>query len=165
LPGVNAAGTQSTTGNAATATTAAACSGNAASATKLQTARTINGVSFDGTKNINIDTQASVGGYQTLVDDTVYTNTGSKANLVFIRLARGSTNGGSGLASIVIYPKELGVPPAEVSPYNADGKYTVFHIYLSGYTAETYPFLVPSGWSYYVRQNGMYAAKRTIVEI
>ena len=29
-------------------------SGNATSATKLQTARTINGVSFDGTKNINI---------------------------------------------------------------------------------------------------------------
>ncbi|MCL6969085.1 phage tail protein, partial [Escherichia coli] len=41
LPGVNATGNQNTTGNAATAT-------------KLQTARTINGVSFDGSKNIEL---------------------------------------------------------------------------------------------------------------
>ncbi|MCU4417122.1 phage tail-collar fiber domain-containing protein [Acinetobacter bereziniae] len=54
LPGVNTAGNQNTTGNAATATTAAACSGNAATATKLQTARTIGGVSFDGSANINL---------------------------------------------------------------------------------------------------------------
>ncbi len=39
--GVNATGNQNTTGNAATAT-------------KLQTARTIGGVSFDGTANINL---------------------------------------------------------------------------------------------------------------
>ncbi len=36
------------------AASAAACSGNAASATKLQTARTIGGVSFNGTANINL---------------------------------------------------------------------------------------------------------------
>lgn len=41
LPGVNAAGNQNTTGNAATATA-------------LQTARTINGVSFNGTANITV---------------------------------------------------------------------------------------------------------------
>lgn len=41
IPGVNATGNQNTTGNAA-------------SATKLQTARTIGGVSFDGTANINL---------------------------------------------------------------------------------------------------------------
>ena len=41
LPGVNTAGNQNT-------------SGNAASATKLATARTIGGVSFDGTANINL---------------------------------------------------------------------------------------------------------------
>ena len=41
LPGVNTAGNQSTTGNAATAT-------------RLATARTINGVSFDGTANITV---------------------------------------------------------------------------------------------------------------
>ena len=34
--------------------TSAACSGNASTATKLQTARTINGVAFDGTKNITL---------------------------------------------------------------------------------------------------------------
>ena len=41
-------------GNAATATTAAACSGNAATATTLQAARTINGVSFNGSGNITV---------------------------------------------------------------------------------------------------------------
>ena len=81
LPGVNAAGNQSTTGNAATATKLATArliggvsfdgtaninlpgvnaagnqstTGNAATATKLQTARTINGISFDGSANITI---------------------------------------------------------------------------------------------------------------
>ncbi|WP_369608211.1 phage tail protein [Snodgrassella alvi] len=82
LPGVNKAGTQDTSGNAATATWAAQIaahtiggvmfngkgdidlpgvnkagnqdtSGNAATATKLKTARLIDGVSFDGTKDIN----------------------------------------------------------------------------------------------------------------
>ena len=45
------------TGNAATATTAASadkCTGNSATATALKTARSINGVSFDGSKNIDI---------------------------------------------------------------------------------------------------------------
>ena len=44
----------SISGNAATATTAAACTGNALTATTLQTARTIGGVSFDGSININL---------------------------------------------------------------------------------------------------------------
>lgn len=48
--------TAALSGNAATATTAAACSGNAATATKLATARTINGVAFDGTANITLAT-------------------------------------------------------------------------------------------------------------
>ncbi len=39
--------------SAGTATTSSACSGNAATATKLQTARTIWGQSFDGSKNIS----------------------------------------------------------------------------------------------------------------
>ena len=41
-------------GNAATATTAASCSGNSATATTLETARTIGGVSFNGSANINL---------------------------------------------------------------------------------------------------------------
>jgi hypothetical protein len=63
LPGVNTAGNQATSGNAATATlatnatnaaTAATTTGNAGSATVLQTARTINGVSFNGSANITV---------------------------------------------------------------------------------------------------------------
>lgn len=51
--------TAALSGNATTATTAAACSGNAATATKLATARTINGVAFDGSANISIATGVS----------------------------------------------------------------------------------------------------------
>lgn len=40
--------------------TSASCSGNAATATKLQTARTINGISFDGTTNITITDNTKV---------------------------------------------------------------------------------------------------------
>ena len=81
LPGVNTAGNQDTSGNAATATKLAApvtiagvafdgstnielpgvtgagtqdTSGNAATATALETARTIGGVSFDGTASIDL---------------------------------------------------------------------------------------------------------------
>ena len=41
-------------GNAASATLAATCSGNSNTATRLQTPRTINGVSFDGSGNITV---------------------------------------------------------------------------------------------------------------
>lgn len=43
------------------ANSALACTGNSATATKLQTARTINGVSFDGTANITITAAANGG--------------------------------------------------------------------------------------------------------
>lgn len=43
------------------ATTALACTGNSATATKLATARTINGVAFDGTGNITITASANGG--------------------------------------------------------------------------------------------------------
>jgi hypothetical protein len=48
LPGVNTAGNQSTSGSSAS------CTGNAATATTLQTARTINGVSFNGSADITV---------------------------------------------------------------------------------------------------------------
>jgi hypothetical protein len=57
LPGVNTAGNQNTTGNAATATTATtsgSTTGNAATATALATARNIAGVSFDGSADISL---------------------------------------------------------------------------------------------------------------
>jgi len=60
LPGVNIAGNQNTTGNAATATsasyatTSSMTTGNAATATTLETARSIGGVSFDGSADISL---------------------------------------------------------------------------------------------------------------
>lgn len=74
LPGVNTAGNQSTTGNAATAT-------------KLATARTISGVAFDGTANITL-TAANVGAIAT----TGGTATGNITAPDFIQSSAQSTN-------------------------------------------------------------------------
>ena len=83
LPGVNAAGNQATTGNAATAT-------------KLATARTIGGVSFDGTANINLPGVNAVGNQNT---------TGSAATLTTARtiqtnLAAATAAGFNGSANV-----------------------------------------------------------------
>lgn len=54
--------------------------GNALTATKLKTARTINGVAFDGTKDITIE--ASGGGDVTAAGDNNFTGTNTFQNLV-----------------------------------------------------------------------------------
>lgn len=54
------------------ATTAANCAGNAATATKLATARSINGVPFDGSANITIATKANGGNADTVGGCYVY---------------------------------------------------------------------------------------------
>lgn len=66
IPGVNATGNQNTTGNAA-------------SATKLQTARTIGGVSFNGTANINLPGVNAIGNQDT---------TGNAATATKLKTAR-----------------------------------------------------------------------------
>lgn len=68
--------------NATTATSAGSCTGNSATATsasKLTTARTINGVSFDGSTNITIPTGGStnygdIGTYVIAAEDTFVTS-------------------------------------------------------------------------------------------
>ncbi|MDM4834821.1 tail fiber protein [Escherichia coli] len=72
IPGVNTTGNQNTTGNAATAT-------------KLQTARTIGGVSFDGTANINLPGVNATGNQNT---------TGNAATATKLQTAR-TINGGT----------------------------------------------------------------------
>ena len=113
LPGVNAAGNQDTTGNAATATALAAgvnvggvsfdgssnitlpgvnaagnqdTTGNAATATALETARTLGGVSFDGTSNIDLPGVNAAGNQDT---------TGSAATLTTSRTIGGVAFDGS----------------------------------------------------------------------
>lgn len=63
------------TGNASTATTAATTTGNSGTATKLQVARTINGVSFDGSANITVTAAPTAHTH----DDRYYTETESDA--------------------------------------------------------------------------------------
>ncbi|MDH1068949.1 hypothetical protein N5B96_05505 [Acinetobacter johnsonii] len=106
LPGVNTAGNQNTTGNAATATTAAACSGNAATATKLQTARTINGVSFDGSANITIADNTklplsggTITGSLNVSDTITVTNVGEQAG-AFKKLIQADTTTDGGYIAV-----------------------------------------------------------------
>ncbi len=89
IPGVNATGNQNTTGNAATAT-------------KLQTARTIGGVSFDGTANINLPGVNATGNQNT---------TGNAATATKLQTAR-TINGVSfdGSANISLSPANIGCP-------------------------------------------------------
>lgn len=87
--GVNTTGNQNTTGNAATAT-------------KLQTARTIGGVSFDGTANINLPGVNTTGNQNT---------TGNAATATKLQTAR-TINGVSfdGSANISLSPANIGCP-------------------------------------------------------
>jgi|GEM_PF-1271825 len=128
LPGVNAAGNQSTSGNAATATklqTARAIggvafdgtaninlpgvnttgsqstTGNAATATKLQTARTIGGVAFDGTANINLPGVNTAGNQPTTGNAATATKLATPRNIAIAGAAEGSTTfDGSGNVTI-----------------------------------------------------------------
>ncbi len=87
IPGVNATGNQNTTGNAATAT-------------KLQTARTIGGVSFDGTANINLPGVNVAGNQNT---------SGNAATATKLQTAR-TINGVSfdGSKNIELTPRSIG---------------------------------------------------------
>ncbi|HFR0201544.1 tail fiber protein [Escherichia coli] len=89
IPGVNATGNQNTTGNAATAT-------------KLQTARTIGGVSFDGTANINLPGVNTTGNQNT---------TGNAATATKLQTAR-TINGIAfdGTRNISLGPADIGCP-------------------------------------------------------
>ncbi|MEW0950013.1 tail fiber protein [Escherichia coli] len=89
IPGVNTTGNQNTTGNAATAT-------------KLQAARTIGGVSFDGSANIDLPGVNKTGNQST---------TGNAATATKLLTAR-TINGVSfdGSANISLSPANIGCP-------------------------------------------------------
>ena len=72
--------TAALSGNASTATTSSSCSGNAATATKLQTARTIGGVSFDGSANINLPGVNTTGNQNTSGSSASCTGNASTAS-------------------------------------------------------------------------------------
>ena len=73
----SASGAVTSTGNITAPTFSGALSGNASTATKLATARTINGVSFDGTQSITI-TAAANGGTSTSTNYVNVNNTETK---------------------------------------------------------------------------------------
>lgn len=88
LPGVNAAGNQSTSGNAATAT-------------KLATARTLGGVSFDGTANITLPGVNTEGSQNTTGNAATATKLATARSIALAGDVTGSANfDGTGNISI-----------------------------------------------------------------
>lgn len=102
----NTIGAPSITGTNATGTWGISVTGNAATATKLATARTINGVSFDGTTNITIPATAS---------NAVTFNNSGTGN------ATGITYNGS--AAITVSYNTLGAP--STTGANASGTWNI----------------------------------------
>ncbi len=95
IPGVNTTGNQNTTGNAA-------------SATKLQTARTIGGVSFNGTANINLPGVNTTGNQNT---------TGNAATATKLQTARAISGVSfNGSANIEIIPVGVPLPWPSATP-------------------------------------------------
>jgi hypothetical protein len=95
----------SITGNAATATSAtnATTAGTATSATKLATARSINGVSFDGSADITVNADAGTLTGTTLkstVTGSSLTSVGTLANLTVTNPIAGSITGNAATATI-----------------------------------------------------------------
>ena len=84
LPGVNTAGNQNTSGNAATATLAA-------DATTLATARTIGGVSFDGSANIDLPGVNTTGNQDTSGNAATSTKIASITNTDIVVLGGAQT--------------------------------------------------------------------------
>ncbi|WP_240296961.1 tail fiber protein [Escherichia coli] len=98
IPGVNVKGDQDTSGNAATAT-------------KLQTACTINGVSFDGSKDIELNPR-SIGTINSTTSVTIHTSPAYSANK-----PEGLTDGS--VYSLYISPHEL-YPVGAPIPWPSD---------------------------------------------
>ncbi len=93
----------SITGNAATATTATTA-GTSSTATKLATARNINGVAFDGSGDINITSSADAGTLTgTILKSTItgssLTSVGTLANLTVTNAIAGSITGNAATAT------------------------------------------------------------------
>ena len=95
LPGVNTAGNQNTSGNAATATLAA-------DATTLATARNIGGVSFDGSANIDLPGVNTAGNQDTSGNAATSTKIASITNSNIVQLATTTTQTGTKTFSGVI---------------------------------------------------------------
>jgi hypothetical protein len=94
----------STTGNAATATTAttATSAGTASTATKLATARSINGVAFDGSGDITVTADAGTLTGTTLkstITGSSLTSVGTLANLTVTNAIAGSITGNAATAT------------------------------------------------------------------
>ena len=86
-------------GNFAAGTITAALSGNASTATALQTARNINGVSFNGTADITVTAAAGTLTGTTLASNVVsssLTSVGTLTNLTVTNTITGSVSGSSG---------------------------------------------------------------------
>jgi len=109
LPGVNAGGSQNTSGSSAS------CTGNAASATVLATARTIGGVSFDGSANINLPgvntagSQNTTGTSSNITAYTINQSVGTANSPTFAAVTANAYYPSAGITESDIYAQSLSI--------------------------------------------------------
>ena len=108
IAGASVASAAACTGNSATATSAGQCTGNSSTASKLATPRTIGGVSFDGTANINLP-GVNIAGNQ---------NTSGNAATATYATSAGTSASCSGNSATATYATNLYIysPGQHVSP-------------------------------------------------
>ena len=120
-------------------------SGNAGTATALQTARTINGTSFDGTGNITVPAAAGTLTGTTLAANVVsssLTAVGTIATGVWDATAIGVTKGGTGLTSITQGDLLYGSATNTISKLSA----VAVGSYLGSKGTSTAPAYIPLGY-------------------
>ena len=109
--------TGNVTGN--TSGSSGSCTGNAATATALETARTIGGVSFNGTANINLPGVNTAGN-----QNTSGTAAGLSATLA-------TSSGGTGLTGAVVGKQTIYIPAAAMYPNTTAGCAALAQVELS----------------------------------
>jgi hypothetical protein len=142
------------------ATTSSSTSGNAATATALQTARTINGTSFNGTANITITAAANGGTATNLSGGTVSATTGSFSGAVTASSVYTRSAAGQGWLSGNYSSVETSATSGAI--YSIGGAYvptatTLGNMYGIGYTigSVTGQSGVPADWGMYVAAGGV----------
>ena len=107
---VNAIVARDASGNFSAGTITAALSGNASTATKLATARNINGVAFDGTADITITAAAGTLTGNTLASGVTASSLTSVGTLTSLAVSGAITEGGSN----VVRQTDIGSAPNEI---------------------------------------------------
>ena len=138
--------------NATHADSADACTGNSATATKLQTARTIGGVSFDGSANINLPGVNTTGNQDTTGNAATATKATGDASGNDIKATYGSslevTNATSSTSAKIKLKNKNGTVITSLSLSKVSNAFNADTANAASYAYKLNGLLATSSWSY-----------------